>query len=118
MPEQTYQSEIDHQEACYQPEWTDSKSSKPVDRIKPVVAKVAYHNQDSDRKNCCRRNIYSIKIYQRFQAKESSQGERHRRSEPVAENRMKHRTGLAMRILPVRDSILANYSGYIHDSII
>lgn len=118
MPEQAYQCEIDHQEARYQPEWTDSKSSKPVERTEPVLADVAYHNQDRNRKYRCRRNIYSIKIYQRFQAKESSQGERHRRSEPVAENRMKHRTGLAVRILPVRDSILANNSGYIHISII
>lgn len=118
MPEQAYHSEIDQQEACYQPEWTNSKRSKPVDHIKPVVAKVAYHNQDSDRKDRCRRNINRIKVDQRFQTKESSQGERRRRSEPVAENRMNHSTGLAVRILPVRDSILANNSSYIHISII
>lgn len=115
MPEQAYQSEIDHQEARYQPEWTDSKLFQPVEHTEPAVAD---HNQNRNRKNCCRRNINSIKINQRLQAKDGSHEERRRRSEPVAENRMKHRTGLAVSILPVRDSILANNSSYIHDSII
>ena len=84
MPEQAYQSEIDHQKACYQPEWTDSKLFQPVERTEPVVADIAYHNQDRDRKDRCRRNIERIEVDQRFQAKESSQGERRRRSEPVA----------------------------------